>query len=186
MRRKILLALGATMLGAALPGLAQTAARPQGGDDPRWSALQQQAQGFSVGPTMAARTAYVFFDAQCPHCATLWVAARPLEKNMRMVWIPVRLLGPSSLAMGAAILGAPNPAAAMDEHERIRAKGGRGIDGNKAVAGDADKVQANTALFARLGQAGVPVTFYRDRDGQVRTFEGATDTASLRTMFGLQ
>src|SRR5213592_1849296 len=55
-------------------------------------AIQSGAQGFTVGSPMSARTVYVFFDAQCPHCGALWEAAKPLKSQAKFVWIPVGIL----------------------------------------------------------------------------------------------
>ena len=53
---------------------------------------------------MATRVIYVFFDPQCPHCAALWENIKPLKSQVRLVWIPVGLIGEKSVAQGAAIL----------------------------------------------------------------------------------
>jgi hypothetical protein len=52
-------------------------------------ALAAQGHGFTVGVAMAANPVYVFFDATCPHCAQLWVSAKPLLNRIKMVWLPV-------------------------------------------------------------------------------------------------
>ena len=33
-------------------------------------AIAAEAKGFTAGSQMSKRTVYVFFDAQCPHCAS--------------------------------------------------------------------------------------------------------------------
>ena len=66
------------------------------------AAIAVEAKGFDVGPKVSARTVYVFFDTQCPHCGALWEAAKPLKSQARFVWIPVGILNPSSTLQGAA------------------------------------------------------------------------------------
>jgi thiol:disulfide interchange protein DsbG len=188
-RRACLAAAAAAVVALAAcskqEGGAPSAAPAAGTTPVSLEKIASDAKGFNVGSTMSTRVVYVFFDAQCPHCATLWESAKGLGQSMRVVWIPVRALGPASLAMGAAILSAPDPAAAMDEHEKIRAAGGRGIDVATARPGAAEKVQANTALFLRLGANAVPLIFYKDAAGMVRTQEGALDPRALRTLLGV-
>jgi len=74
---------------------------------------------------MSARTVYVFFDPQCPHCADLWESAKPLKAQAKFVWIPVGLVSKASTAQGATLLAAADPAAAMEAHETsMRAQSG--------------------------------------------------------------
>lgn len=149
-------------------------------------AITADAQGFSVGPSMAARTAYVFFDAQCPHCSALWVAAKPLKSQTRFVWIPVGLLNEASTKQGAALLAAADPAAAMDEHEAsMRAKGG----GISAGGSDAQRaaVAKNTTLMNRFGFGSVPTIVGKHaQTGEVVVIEGAVPTGTLAGKLGLQ
>jgi thiol:disulfide interchange protein DsbG len=76
---------------------------------------------------MSKRTVYIFFDAQCPHCAMLWESAKPLKSQAKFVWIPVGLLNAASTAQGATLLAAGDPVAAMDEHETSMRAGRGGI-----------------------------------------------------------
>src|SRR6187431_2573519 len=80
-------------------------------------AIEAEAVGFTQGSSMSARTVYVFFDPQCPHCAALWIAAKPLRSQAKFVWIPVALMNKTSETQGAALLAAKDPVSAMDEHE---------------------------------------------------------------------
>ena len=65
-------------------------------------AEQLKAAGFTVGPMMVAKTVYVFFDPQCPHCGRLWEASKPIADKLRMVWIPVAILNQNSAPQGTA------------------------------------------------------------------------------------
>lgn len=93
------------------------------------SAFERAAQGhgFIVGQALAARVQLVFFDPQCPPCAALWAAMRPLRDGVRMVWMPVAFVAPPSAAQGALLLDATDPARAMDEHEAALARGEGGL-----------------------------------------------------------
>lgn len=150
-------------------------------------AIATEAEGFTVGTTMSARTVYVFFDAQCPHCATLWKNAKPLRSQAKFVWIPVGLINPSSTAQGATLLAAQDPVAAMDEHEaslqaqRGGISAGSNLDAKKAV------VAKNTELFNRFGFSSVPsIVGTHAETGALVTQEGALPTAALAAFLGLQ
>lgn len=149
--------------------------------------LDRYTFGFSVGAANSVVTAYVFYDPQCPHCATLWHASQPLREQARFVWIPVAMLGRASLPQGATILGAPDPAAAMTEHERLfTGQRGGGLSANpEALPVFAPRVLANTEVARRLGVQSVP-TMYVSRMGRTLTrHAGALPTAELRMLLGL-
>ncbi len=151
------------------------------------AAIESEAHGFTVGSPMAARTVYVFFDPQCPHCAVLWQSAKPLKSQAKFVWIPVGLIGAKSVAQGATILAAKDPIAAMEENEASVLEQRGGI----AAAGDSDAqkpvVEKNTALFNRFGFESVPsFVALHAQTGALVTHEGSMPTADLAAILGLQ
>ncbi|MDB5883501.1 MAG: dsbG [Ramlibacter sp.] len=148
--------------------------------------IEAEARGITVGSPMSARTVYVFFDPQCPHCAALWQAAKPLKAQAKFVWIPVRLLNNTSQTQGAALLAAKDPVAAMDEHETAILANQKGeVPGD----GEAQKetVTKNTALFNRFGFQSVPTIVAQNaQTGALVSHEGALPTADLAALLGLQ
>ena len=187
MKRRHLITGGAAVLVLAGCG-------KQGGDKPPAAAavpvsldtIAAEAKGFSIGSTMSTRVVYVFFDTQCPHCAVLWEASKPLKPQARFVWIPVGLLGEKSLAQGGAILGAPDPIAAMDQNDvSVREKQG-GISAAGVADAQKDLVKKNTELFTRFGFGGVPTVVAKHaQSGQLVTVEGSLPTAGLAQRLGL-
>lgn len=148
--------------------------------------LAAKAKGFSAGPTMSARVGYVFFDAQCPHCGTLWDAAKPLRTQARLVWIPVGLLNPNSINQGAAILAAPDPVAAMDQHEALLLGGKGGMSAPEAPPPRKAEIVANTSLMDSYRFQSVPVVIARDPNtGSAVVAEGAVSTQRLAQMLGI-
>jgi thiol:disulfide interchange protein DsbG len=149
--------------------------------------LAKQGSGFTIGAMMAANTVYVFFDPACPHCAQLWMSAKPLLSKLKMVWMPIGLLGKSSLAQGATILAAPDPVAAMDQNEIsvIERKGG--ITASTNLGEDVQgKVKANTELFHKLGAESVPFLVFRNaKNGTFGQHAGAVPTDQLAAMVGV-
>lgn len=151
------------------------------------AAIEAEARGFSVGSQMSARTVYVFFDPQCPHCAALWQSAKPLKSQARFVWIPVGIMNKTSEAQGATLLAAKDPVAAMDEHEASLTAGKGGIGAAGDIGAHKESIAKNTALMTRFGFASIPTIVARHaQTGEVVTREGGLPTAELAKFLGLQ
>ena len=150
--------------------------------------IAAQAKGFTVGSMMSANTVYVFFDAQCPHCGHLWEASLPLQKKVKFVWIPVGWINASSVAQGAALLTAANPAALMSEHEAsLLAKKG-GISAPSSIPPEIEQaIKANTQLLGSFGAEAVPFIVARDlKSGQTVSRDGAMSTQALAGFLGIE
>lgn len=202
-RRPILLGAGSALL-AALAGCSKDVEKPDAtraaaaapGATPAAAAADPARQnyeaasrgtGFTVGQPMAARSVLVFFDPQCPHCATLWLASKPLHDRIRMVWMPVAFIRPVSGPQGALLLAASDPVKLMDQHESLLAGGAGGLAVSGAADGDLlDKVKANTALWTRLDGKSVPHLIYRaGTEGPYGAQSGGLPTAQLAQLLGL-
>lgn len=150
-------------------------------------AIAAEAKGFTVGSEMSVRRVYVFFDPQCPHCAALWKAAKPLKSQARFIWIPVGLLNATSSVQGAAILAAADPIAAMDQHEASMSAKQGGITASGDIDAQKALVAANTALMNRYSFSSVPVVVAKHAvSGELVVREGSMPTAALATALGLQ
>ncbi|MEP6825718.1 MAG: thioredoxin domain-containing protein [Ramlibacter sp.] len=188
---KLLLALafGATALLSGCdkaPDTAPGAAAKPASETVSVAAVAAEAKGFTVGSEMSVRRVFVFFDPQCPHCAELWLAAKPLKSQARFIWIPVALMNKASESQGAALLAAPDPVAAMDQHEAsMRAKQG-GIDGASAPADQKAQVMANTKLMNRFGFNSIPtIVATHATTGALVVREGGLPTVALADALGL-
>lgn len=178
----VTLVLGACKDQTTAPSANQRSASPVSID-----AIQAQAKGFSVGVPMSARTAYVFFDPQCPHCTALWEAAKPLKNQIRFLWIPVGILNASSTAQGATILAMPDPEAAMDAHEASMTAKSGGISASRDIDPSKAAVTQNTQLMTRFGFASIPtIVATNAQTGALITHEGSMSTAALASFLGLQ
>jgi thiol:disulfide interchange protein DsbG len=172
------------LLVAALAGPALGAPAPVGPEKAYRDAAR--AHGISVGPTIAKDVVYVFFDPQCPHCAALWQAAKPLLGEVRMVWIPVAFLDSLSAPQGAALLGAEDPGAALGAHETRVARYDYGAMPAKVTPALLRAVKANTRLWIGIGADVVPYVLYVNaRDGKAGVIEGRVPTAELKDRLGL-
>lgn len=149
-------------------------------------AIEGSAQGFTVGSPMSARTVYVFFDAQCPHCSALWYSAKPLKSQAKFVWLPIRLLNDSSATQAAAILASKDPVAAMDSHEASMMDHKGGIKPEGDVSAQLAIVKKNTELFNKFGFNSVPSLVTKSAAGAVVTHEGSMQTPDLAAFVGVQ
>ena len=104
----------------------------------------------------------------------------------RFVWIPVALLGDKSLAQGAAILGAPDPVAAMEHNEAsVQAKTG-GISAMGVSDANKEAVKRNTQLLTAFGFGGVPTVVGKHAvTGELVTIDGALAGQPLAQRLGL-
>jgi thiol:disulfide interchange protein DsbG len=148
-------------------------------------AIESTAQGFTVGSPMSARTVYVFFDAQCPHCSALWYSAKPLKSQAKFVWLPIRLLNDSSETQAAAILASKDPVAAMDDHEASMMDHKGGIKPEGDVSAQRAIIKKNTELFNKFGFNSVPSLVTKNAQGAVVTHDGAMQTADLAAFIGV-
>ncbi len=176
---------GATPSTAGTPATA--AAPAQGKRAPSLEIVAAEAKGFTVGAVMSARTAYVFFDPQCPHCGHLWQAAEPLLGKYKFVWIPVAFLSPRSAPQGAALLSAANPAQAMTEHEKSLLDRQGGISASAdAPPALLEAIRKNTLLLNEFGIESVPYIVTRSAStGQLDARNGTLDTAGLAAFLGV-
>ncbi len=149
-------------------------------------AVAEGATGFVAGTAMSARTVYVFFDAQCPHCGALWAAAKPLKSQARFVWIPVALLNDASANQGAALLAAGNPVEAMDAHETLLTAHKGGTPAPEATEAQKAVIAKNTSLFTGFGFNSIPtVVALNAQTGKLVTQEGSVSTETLAAVLGL-
>jgi len=143
--------------------------------------------GFNAGSVVAANTVFVFFDPQCPHCASLWTQSQPLLGKLKMVWLPVGFVRKSSIPQGALLLSAKDPAALMTEHEALLSadKGGIPVPPQVDEAQIA-KVKANTDLLGKLGADSVPFIVYKNaKTGVFGSHAGSLTTEQLAEAAGV-
>ena len=185
--RFFLAGLFATCLGLAACSKQEPATSAAPKRSPSIEIVSAEARGFTAGAMMNSNAVYVFFDAQCGHCARLWTASVPLHKKAKFVWIPVGLLNATSTSQGAALLSAADPALSMMEHEKSMTAGQGGISASANVAPAIEAaLRGNTRLFNNLGIESVPFTITRNlRTGSTVTRAGSMDTAALAQLIGV-
>ena len=164
-----------------------------------WGQLEK-SHWIADGREGAPRTVYVFTDPNCPYCNKLWADARPWVDagKLQLRHVMVGILTPTSAGKAAALLGATDPVAALDAHERghvaSNAKtlaSGRpkplGDEGVKPLASVppalAAQLEANAKLMASYGLRATPALVWKDVRGGVQMRQGAPE-ADLAAIFG--
>lgn len=138
-------------------------------------------KGFETGSALAATHLVVMFDPQCIHCAHLWQEVASLKLPMRITWVPVGLLGPSSRAQAAHMSDNFRDIAALDAHERkVAAQGPLRDAVPEASAAAKETVAVRTRLLVDAGVEGVPLMLVKTADGQLRAHEGSMPADMLR------
>lgn len=125
-------------------------------------------EGFIVGKKGPLITA--FMDPNCGYCNQLYKSVKPEidAGNLRVRFIMVGFLQPSSTTRSATILSARNPGRALAEDEEKFGSGG--ISGAAPSAEMEQKVQANTELMGRAGRVATPAIFSCPEGSETPTY----------------
>lgn len=137
------------------------------------------------GRADAPRIVYTFSDANCPYCHRFWEAARPWVDagKVQLRHVMVGVIREDSPGKAAAILGAPNPSAALLENERLFDRGG--IAAKKTFsAALANKLDANQVLMIELGFQGTPGILFMDDKGLVERRSGMPQGEDMTVVLG--
>ena len=149
----------------------------------------EKAEVVVEGAKEAQSVLYVFFDPNCFYCHLTWKALQPYEKvGLQVRWVPVAYQKPSSVGRAAAIMEAPNRAAALRENEvnydRAHFDGGiKPMD--KPQAPITTQLQANTQLMRKFGVPATPVLVWKDSNGNVQLKPGVPRLSQLPGITGL-
>jgi len=172
-------------------GHAAGATADHAGPAPRHADVFTQLEKADVvreGPAQSAHVLYVFFDANCLYCHLTWKALQPYETaGLQVRWVPVAYQQPSSVGRAAAIMQAPDRAAAlrMNELRYDASKYDGGIEPAVTVSpAMAAQLQANTRLMQTIAP-GTPVLVWKDAAGKVRVKVGVPRLSALPGITGL-
>ena len=183
------------LVGTALlctAALCEDQPKPQYASKPEYRALfleLEKAEVITEGAKDAKSVLYVFFDPNCFYCNLTWKALQPYERaGLQVRWVPVAYQKPSSVGRAAAILGAPDRAAALHENEVNYDK--PHFDGgikpmDKPQAELTAQLQANTDLMRKFGVPAVPVLIWKDNNGNVLIKPGVPRLSQLPGITGL-
>lgn len=166
--------------------------KPQYASNPERGALfleLEKAEVVVEGAKDAKSVLYVFFDPNCFYCHLTWKALQPYEKaGLQVRWVPVSYQKPSSVGRAAAIMQAPDRAAALRENEVNYDK--PHFDGgikpmDKPQAHLTAQLQANTNLMRKFGVPATPLLVWKDNNGNVQIKPGVPRLSQLPGITGL-
>ncbi|MFA5731926.1 MAG: thiol:disulfide interchange protein DsbG [Acidithiobacillus sp.] len=127
------------------------------------------ADSFVLGTGGPEITAFV--DPNCIFCHKFYEEAKPLidAGKLRVRYVVVAFLKPSSMPKATAILGAADPAAAMAKNEKgfdtVTEEGGIAPAQNPAAA-TLSAVENNTRLLGESGEMATPTLIYCNSKGE--------------------
>ncbi len=133
------------------------------------------------------RVVYIFLDANCPSCALLYRNLRTLIEplDLQIRWVPVAVVGPTSLGKAAAILQAKDRLAALrlNEEEYQGESYSGGIEEDIPTVETEKILAVNNRLFNRLDIPVVPTMLFEDRNWNTVIIQGALSPVALRKVF---
>ncbi|MDF0749721.1 thiol:disulfide interchange protein DsbG [Marinobacter sp. 71-i] len=133
---------------------------------------------------------YVFADPNCIFCHKFWQQTRSWvsEGKVRLHWVMVGFLKPSSLGFSAAIMNAEDPAGALQAFEENFGNNGngRGISELTPIPANLEaSLEQHRQWMAELGFSGTPGLLFRDSSGQWRGQTGVPEQEALGRMLGI-
>lgn len=173
---------------AAAEGAAVTRAAPSAAARAADDKVRSQLEATTWvrdGKAEAPRVIYTFTDPNCKYCHKFWEAARPWVDagKVQLRHILVGVIRDDSATKAAAILQAPDRAAALLEHEKKAGQGG--IAPAFSVRPDMRKaLDDHHKLMLSLGFRGTPGIVVLQEAGSVKAYGGMPREAALPEVFG--
>lgn len=141
----------------------------------QFAAAAMQARGIDEGTAGPRIT--VFVDPNCIYCHMLYdqLAPRIAAGQVRVHWVMVGFLKPSSRTKAVGIMAAGSPVSALRQNERDFDQNQE--SGGFQPSGDAPDLQkrivaANTDLLRSSGTLATPTVVYMDRSGHAQVVPG--------------
>ncbi len=128
---------------------------------------------------------YIFFDPNCAGCHFLYESLRSFVSRgkVRVRWIPVAIVDPTSMGKAAAILQSSDPIAALAYNEQHYKIEDGGISEDIPSAATHRQLLANGALLNELPIGVVPTMVFDDAAGHPTIIQGALSPPALRRVF---
>jgi len=133
----------------------------------------------------APRIIYTMTDPNCPYChrfreaAEPWIAAGKVQLRHLMVGI----IREESPTQAAAIMGSPDPAAALAEHVSRRSRGGIEAIPRFVRIGE-PVIRENHRIMRELNLSSTPITYFRDENNHVQMILGMPRPEQFEGIFG--
>jgi len=178
-----------SMIAVVLTTTAASGTPGAGTDRHRLFADLERTDAVHEGAKQPKRVLYVFFDANCYYCNLTWKALQPYEKaGLQVRWVPVAYQKPTSRGRAAAVMEAPDRAAALRANEM--GYDAAQFDGGIAPLNDvppqlSSQIEANTELMQAFGAPGTPALVWKDSTGTIRVKAGVPRLSELPRITGL-
>lgn len=145
-----------------------------------FNVITQKMHGFQSGNAQSSTAVIVVFDPQCPHCGSVWVESHRLNQEVHFAWMPVPLMNKDSVTQGGMLLGAADPIAFMENHEKLllEGKGGAPMDPGLYEKGKS-KIEINRILAVDAKIDVVPMMFHRKASGEILMTKGGIRAEEL-------
>lgn len=129
---------------------------------------------------------YVFFDANCPFCHYTWKALQPYEKiGLQVRWLPVAILGPSSLPKAIEIMAAADKTAAFRKMEENSGRSPLARFSSSKNPDVAERIRRNGELMEKFGIRATPGIVWKEKSGKVNVMGGMPRLSDIPKMLGL-
>jgi thiol:disulfide interchange protein DsbG len=140
----------------------------------------EKAIWFEQGNPKAQHQLYVIAEPNCSACHYLYESVRPYIGNgsLKVRWIMVAFLKPSSLNKAATIVSSKNPAQALENNEasfNTSTEEG-GITPASTIYPGAKKIVINNTHFMKAyGFKRTPIIIFKSRNGKTEVLRGAPE-----------
>lgn len=174
--------------GQNLSQLYETSHVPQPDLSAAFGELEKTSYIAEGGTGNAKSIIYAFVDANCPYCHYLWQAVQPYQTaGLQVRWVPVAMLGPTSMPKAVSILAAKDKVAAFRSMEENHGKPWTAPAGINATSHPAlvAAIQKNGEVMDGFGIGGTPGIVWRDKQGKVRVKSGMPRLSELPGITGL-
>ena len=140
--------------------------------DEIWKSLEKSSW-IKDGQDNAEKIIYVFNDANCPYCHTMWQQARPLVDSgkVQLRHIMVGVIRPSSKGQAATLLQSQDP---VEAFKLFNQSGGKNkIKEMTSIPKElSDQLDANTALLDKYGFYATPALVWKNKQGEIESMQG--------------
>lgn len=114
---------------------------------------------------------YVFYDYECPYCASAMQHLKTAGLNVKAHWLPVAILGNASASYGAGVLDGDVPIRHIANTSVVKYP--------RPSQTSLSAVAHNTTLLKAMQQrASTPTFVYRSKSGKVLTLSGFSEATS--------
>ena len=145
-----------------------------------FKAFQKDSEYVTLGDKKAKAEVFVLFDPNCGYCKVIHRLLAPSidAGELKVHYVPVGILGPTSVDKSAALLESSDPAGYIAK----AVSGTASADKAKNKATEA-KVQANNELMRKYGFTGTPAVLYSVKGPKGETVQVSMGLPNMPNLF---